>query len=244
MAVAVTVVWAQAACGGPEPAVQDRAALGPPNTTATQPQRPPRLLPPEGPVRRLGGQVLRRVQLRAAPGGRALRTIGRRTSMRGPQILAIVARRGEWYGVLHPSMPNGRAGWIPTDSVKLLREPWELVVDRSERRLHVLRDGREVERFPVTVGRSGSPTPTGRFAVTDRLTPAPGSPYGCCILAISGRQTRLPPGWPGGDRLALHGTTTNLVGGAYSSGCVRIRDRDLKRLMKRIPIGTRVTVRA
>ena len=118
------------------------------------------------------------------------------------------------------------------------------MVDRSERRLHVRRDGREVEAFPVAVGRPGSPTPVGRFAVTDRLTAKPGSPYGCCILALSGRQTRLPPGWPGGDRLALHGTTTGVVGGAYSSGCVRIREADLRRLMKRIPVGTRVTVRA
>jgi hypothetical protein len=84
----------------------------------------------------------------------------------------------------------------------------------------------------------------GRFAVTDRLIPRSGSPYGCCILALSGRQTSLPPGWTGGDRLALHGTTSGLVGGAYSSGCVRVREADLRRLMDRIPVGTRVTVRA
>ena len=162
--------------------------------------------------------------------------------MGGPQILAIVARRGRWYGVLHDSLPNGRAGWISVDAVRLLRERWAIVVDRSERRLTVRRDDREVESFPVAVGRPGSPTPTGRFAVTDRLVTRPGSPYGCCILALSGRQTRLPPGWPGGDRLALHGTTTGVVGGAYSSGCVRIREPELRRLMRRIPVGARVTV--
>jgi lipoprotein-anchoring transpeptidase ErfK/SrfK len=164
--------------------------------------------------------------------------------MGGPQILAIVARRGRWYGVLHESLPNGRAGWIAIDSVRLLREPWEIVVDRSERRRHVRRGGREVDAFPVAVGRPGSPTPIGRFAVTDRLAPDAGSPYGCCILALSGRQTRLPPGWQGGDRLAIHGTTSDLVGGALSSGCVRVREVDLRRLMRRIPVGTRVTVRA
>lgn len=192
----------------------------------------------------MGGELLRRVQLRATPGGRVVRTLGLKTTLGGPQILAIVAQRDGHYGVLHESLPNGRAGWIPTDAVKLLREPWEIVVDRSEHRLHLYRDGREVDAFPVATGRPGSETPVGRYAVTDRLIPKAGSPYGCCILALSGRQTRLPPGWTGGDRLALHGVASDVVGGAYSSGCVRIRERDLRRLMRDIPVGTRVTVRA
>ena len=217
---------------------------GTPETTSTQPAPARPALPAEGPLQRLGGQVVRRVQLRGSPAGKVLRTIGPKTGMGGPQILAIVARRGRWYGVLHETLPNGRAGWIRVDGVRLLREPWEIVVDRSDRRLQLKRNGRQVEAFPVAVGRAGSPTPIGRFAVTDRLTSKPGSPYGCCVLALSGRQPNLPPGWTGGDRLALHGTTTGVVGGAYSAGCVRIRERALRRLMERIPVGTRVTVRA
>jgi lipoprotein-anchoring transpeptidase ErfK/SrfK len=244
----VALAAALAGCGGAAEAERQPAGAGDepaaPRPATTQPARARPLPPPEGPLRRLGGQVLRRVQLRASPGGRPLRTLGRKTGMNGPQILAIVARRGEWYGVLHPTLPNGRAGWVHLDAVKLLREPWEITVDRSARRLDVLRSGRRVDSFPVAVGRPGSPTPLGRFAVTDRLATTKGSPYGCCILALSGRQTRLPPGWPGGDRLALHGTTTGLVGGAYSAGCVRIRDHELQWLMDRIPVGTRVTVRA
>ena len=39
--------------------------------------------------------------------------------------------------------------------------------------------------------RPSTPTPTGRFAVTDKLADArAASPYGCCILALSGRQPR------------------------------------------------------
>lgn len=238
----VVAAVAGVGCGGQDET--PRAEREPVRTVVTTPARQTPSLPPEGPLRRLGGKVLRRVQLREAPAGRPLRTIDTRTDLGGPKILAIVARRGRWYGVLHPSLPNGKAGWVSVDAVRLLRERWEIVVDRSERRLHLRRDGREVDAFPVAVGRPGSPTPVGRFAVTDRLVTKPGSPYGCCILALSGRQTRLPPGWPGGDRLALHGTTTGIVGGAYSSGCVRIREPDLRRLMDRIPVGTRVTVRA
>ena len=48
----------------------------------------------------------------------------------------------------------------------------------------------------------------GRFAVTDKLRTEDraDSPYGCCALALTGHQTKLVPGWPGGDRLAIHGT--------------------------------------
>lgn len=241
----VVAALAGAGCGGQnDPPRAEREAEGEGEPAVTAPARENTSLPPQGPIQGLGGRVLRRVQLRATPGGRPLRTIGTRTNMRGPQILAIVARRGRWFGVLHPSLPNGKAGWVSVDALGLLRERWEIVIDRSERRLRLRRDGTVVDAFPVAVGRPGSPTPIGRFAVTDRLVTKPGSPYGCCVLALSGRQTRLPPGWPGGDRLALHGTTTGAVDGAFSAGCVRVREAALRRLMARIPVGTRVTVRA
>lgn len=32
------------------------------------------------------------------------------------------------------------------------------------------------------------------------------SPYGCCVLALTGRQPNVPQGWKGGNRLAIHGT--------------------------------------
>ena len=65
--------------------------------------------------------------------------------------------------------------------------------DLSRRTLSVERDGKTVRRFGIAVGRKGNPTPEGRFSVTDKLRVTdPGSPYGCCVLALSGHQTRLP----------------------------------------------------
>ena len=100
--------------------------------------------------------------------------------------------------------------------------------------------------FSVAVGRPGTETPTGRFAVTDKLHPGdPASPYGCCLLALSGHQTKLIAGWPGGDRLAIH-ATPNLwtVGKAASLGCMRARPADIRRLMRTVPAGTPVFIRA
>jgi len=97
----------------------------------------------------------------------------------------------------------------------------------------------------VGIGAYGSETPTGRFAVTDELSgPSYSASYGCCILALSGHQQHLPPGWRGGDRLAIHGTdSVATVGDAGSAGCLRAADADMRALMGRVPLGTPVFIR-
>jgi lipoprotein-anchoring transpeptidase ErfK/SrfK len=118
-------------------------------------------------------------------------------------------------------------------------------LDRSERRLDLLSDGRRVMSAAVALGRPGSETPLGRFAVTDKLSGSRyGGSYGCCILALSGRQPLLPAGWRGGDRLAIHGTDSpGTIGTATSAGCLRGADSDLHVLMDKVPLGTPVIIR-
>lgn len=197
-----------------------------------------------GPVR---ARLLRRVQLRARPGGRVVRTLGRRTGYGSPQVLAVVARRPGWLGVLSPALPNSRAGWIPATAAELLFEPYALEVDLSARRIVVRRKGRPVRRVKVAVGRAGTATPSGRFAVTDalRMSSNGAGPYGCCALALTGRQPKIPQNWGGGDRLAIHGTTDETVlGTRVSLGCLRASNRDMRWLMKRVRPGTIVRIRA
>ena len=95
----------------------------------------------------------------------------------------------------------------------------------------------------VAIGRSGSPTPTGRFAITDKLQGTKFGPYYSCILALSGTQPNLPPAWPGGNRLAIQGTDApGSIGTASFAGCLRAADDDLSMLMRRVPLGTPVEV--
>jgi lipoprotein-anchoring transpeptidase ErfK/SrfK len=120
-------------------------------------------------------------------------------------------------------------------------------IDLSRRKLE-LRDGRKVLRTAtVGIGRPGSPTPTGRFSITDKLPGATysSSVYGCCILALSGHQTSTPAGWQGGNRLAIHGTSNpGSIGVPSSAGCLHADAEDLKVLMRRVPLGTPVFIRA
>ena len=97
----------------------------------------------------------------------------------------------------------------------------------------------------VAIGASDTPTPLGEFYVTDKLPGADfGSYYGCCILALSGRQPNLPQGWSGGDRLAIHGSPTPTWGHAVSNGCFHASEADLRYLMKTVPLGTSVEIHA
>jgi len=102
-----------------------------------------------------------------------------------------------------------------------------------------------VRRLSIGVGRAGSPTPTGTFAVTDKLNGgAYSAAYGCCILALSATQPNLPAGWSGGNRIAIHGTlSTSDFGRAVSAGCVHASDSDLRYLMRTLPLGTPVVIR-
>jgi lipoprotein-anchoring transpeptidase ErfK/SrfK len=122
---------------------------------------------------------------------------------------------------------------------------YSLHADLSGRWLELRRGARTIRRITVAIGRPGSETPTGRFAVTDKLRGGNYGPYyGCCILALNGHQPKLPAGWQGGNRLAIHGTNApGTIGAPASAGCLRAADSDLRLLMRRVPLGAPVFIR-
>ena len=189
-------------------------------------------------------RVVRQTTLRAAPSGRVVARIGRLTEFGSPRVLAVTGRRGRWLRVIASERDNGEQAWIRASAARLRATDVWIRVDRSRRELTLRRGERVLRRLPVAVGRPGTETPLGRFAVTDRLrTENPDSPYGCCAVALSGHQTKLLAGWPGGDRLAIHATPNpETVGLPASLGCLRAYDRDIRVLMRRVPLGAPVVV--
>ena len=186
-----------------------------------------------------------RTWLRAAPGGRRLHRLRRRTEWRTPRVLAVVGARGNWLRVIATELPNGRRGWIPLRAASLIANPWSVRADLSSRVVRVYRHDSLVRRFRVAVGAPDTPTPTGSFAVTDKLVYTNGSAaYGCCVLALSGDQPNIDQGWRGGDRLAIHGTRLeHTIGSASSFGCLRSRDRNARWLVRNVFLGTVVRIR-
>jgi len=203
-----------------------------------------RRVPPAQIVRVRPGQT---VALRARPNGPIALSAGDTTEFGSHQKFGVVRQHGRWLGVTAPALPNGRVGWVSrrSGSIAVERTHWSIRADVSRRQVVLKRDGKVVRRFGVAVGRPGSPTPTGRFAITDKIAGDRfGRYYGCCILAISATQPKTPPGWTGGNRMAIHGTTDQgSIGAAASAGCLRAADADLRFLMNRAPVGTPVVIR-
>ncbi len=186
-----------------------------------------------------------KLPVRRSPGGEMVRRLGPRTEFGSPRVLWVVERRGPWLAVIAPELGNNRVGWLRFDADRLRfgTTRYSMHVDLSDRVVELRRGDTVVTRVVVSVGRIGSGTPAGRYAVTDTITRGLSDVYGCCAIALSARQPNTPPGWIGGDRIALHGWN-GPVGQAASGGCLRASNADMRRLMRRVPLGAPVFIDA
>ena len=180
------------------------------------------------------------------PGGRKRLRITAKTEWGSPRVLGVVEQRGGWLGVQAAELRNGEIAWVRRREARVDCVNWSLHADLSKRVLFVRRDGRTVRKMRVAIGRRSNPTPKGRFTVTDKLRVTdPDSPYGCCVLALSGHQTDLPDYWPGGDRLAVHATSEeSTIGDPVSLGCLRTVSTRARWLIETVPLGAPMFIRA
>lgn len=147
-----------------------------------------------------------------------------------------------WFEVYLPIRPNGSTGWVDADDVRVQERHDRLEVDLSKRTLEHYRDGELVERFRVGVGTDRYPTGTGTFYVWVKVPFAnPNQPYGIMALGLSGFSPVISD-WPGGGRMAVHGTPyASDRGGEVSHGCVRVYNPDMESLVD-LPLGTPVVI--
>jgi lipoprotein-anchoring transpeptidase ErfK/SrfK len=75
------------------------------------------------------------------------------------------------------------------------------------------------------------------------VPPDPGGIYGVYAFGTSAYSPTLTD-WPGGGIVGIHGTNQPaLIPGRISHGCVRVRNRDITRLRRMMPLGTPVLIR-
>jgi len=184
--------------------------------------------------------------VRARPGGRILGSLAGRTALGTPTWLwaLSVSRNGRWARVVLPWKPNGRTGWVSLRGHRLVLTSTWVQADLSRRRVMLMHGRRIVASFAAAVGAAGSPTPTGRFSVTDPIaTGDPAGPFGWYAFGLSGHQPHLPPGWSGGDQIAIHGTNDpSSLGTAASAGCLRVSASALTVLRRAVRPGTPVVI--
>ena len=188
--------------------------------------------------------VTRSEPIRTAPGGRTLATVAAKTGFGSPTSLLVRKVKGRWLGVVSVAAGNNRLGWIERSQVSLVRDSWSLHAILSRHQLRISHDGRVVQHYAIATGKPSAPTPTGTFAVTDRLTTDDDSgPYGCCILALSAKAPHAISDWDGGNRIAIHSyPITSTIGESVSHGCMHVTNAEGQWLLHHIPLGTPVVI--
>jgi lipoprotein-anchoring transpeptidase ErfK/SrfK len=192
--------------------------------------------------------VRRAVAARARPGGEVIARVGRRTPEGTTNIVAALARATApdgriWVKVRLAVLPNGTTAWVPRAALGgYATVTTRLVIDRRRLTATLLRDGRRVLRAPIGIGTAAAPTPAGEFYVRNRLTRFRSPFYGPVALGTSARSEALTD-WPGGGFVGIHGTNRpDLIPGRVSHGCIRMRNADIRRLARRMPIGTAIDI--
>ena len=148
-----------------------------------------------------------------------------------------------WAHVRLPVLPNGATGWVPRGSLSGYHAVrTHLVIDLRRLTATLWLGGRVVFRAAVGAGRPTWPTPRGQFYVRDRVRSFDSPFYGPVAFGTSARSSVLTD-WPAGGFIGIHGTNEpELLPGRVSHGCIRMRNPDILRLARLLPVGTPLTI--
>lgn len=187
-----------------------------------------------------------RVDVHRAPGGALLRTLDHPQPSGAPLTFLLKDHRPGWLEVYLPVRPNGSTGWVRESDVRVAGVPYRIDVLRSRHELRLFEEGRLVETFPVGIGKENTPTPGGVFYLKELIIPANGNDfYGPCAYGLSGFSNVLTKFGGGEGVIGIHGTSDpSSIGRDVSSGCIRLRNADITRLARLLPLGTPVRILA
>jgi hypothetical protein len=152
--------------------------------------------------------------------------------------------RPTWFRVRVSFYPNGTLGWIRAGTMATSRIRTRIIVDLSRQRLILYKSGRVVLSTPVAIGKPSTPTPRGRFYITQRfILTNPDGPYGARALGISAFSNVLRS-WRDGGPVGIHGTNEPFsIGRPVSHGCIRLPERAMLELFRQVPLAAPVIIR-
>lgn len=200
--------------------------------------------------RAYAGRLLRPATIYRSPGGAPFLRLGVTDPYGFWMTLPIVAQRVDrrcrptWFRVRVRHYPNGTLGWIRAGTMATSRIHKRIVIDLSRKRLILYHRGRPVLSTPAAVGKTSTPTPRGRFYITQRYVMRdPGGPFGSRALGISAFSDVLRS-WKDGGPIGIHGTNEPFsIGRPVSHGCVRLPERAIRAVFAKVPLATPVLIR-
>lgn len=155
----------------------------------------------------------------------------------------LLPEDSSWVKALLPLRPNGTTGYLAVEDLVVRHTPYRLVVDTAAFRLKVFEGDSLIMKVPVGIGTGRTPTPIGDFFLASLLEPPdPSTVYGTYAYGLSGYSETLLD-WKGGGVIGLHGTNDpSSIGNAVSHGCIRMRNRDIEKLVPLLPLGTPIKI--
>ncbi|MCO6008217.1 L,D-transpeptidase family protein [Actinoallomurus purpureus] len=162
------------------------------------------------------------------------------------RVFLVVGSRPGWVHVLLPVPPNGSEGWIAEKDLITTKTSYWVQVLQSAHRVKVYQGKRVLIDTPAAIGKSDTPTPGGRYYLTELLqAPNPKGAYGPYAYGLSGYSTTLTQ-FQGQDAIiGIHGTNEpQSLGKSVSHGCVRVGNTVISRMAKMLPLGTPVQINA
>jgi lipoprotein-anchoring transpeptidase ErfK/SrfK len=149
-----------------------------------------------------------------------------------------------------PIPPNGTKGWIDADDVSLAHHSFRIKVEKAAHRLTLTGAGEPVLQAEIAVGRAGRDTPEGTYYTKELLEPLePNGVYGTFAYGLSGFTNNpvVAEEFGDGGVIGIHGTNQpELLGTDVSSGCIRMSNEDIDKLVNsfQLPLGVPVEVKA
>lgn len=159
-------------------------------------------------------------------------------------VFLVRSRRPGWVRAYLPVRPNRQTAWVRVRDVSLAQDPYRIRIELRRHRLLVFRGARRIAREPIATGKALSPTPLGRYYVTDLVKPPnPNGFFGPYALGLSAFSPVYTTFEGGDGQVGIHGTNNpSLLGRDVSHGCIRVANRVITRLAKRLPLGTPVDI--
>jgi lipoprotein-anchoring transpeptidase ErfK/SrfK len=148
----------------------------------------------------------------------------------------VDAQQRTWIQIRVPGRPNGRTGWVLQQRLGGMRVVTTFLHVRRGRPARLSRNGALVWSAPAGTGARRTPTPSGHYWIREKFR-ASGGLYG--PYAFGTADYSVLSEWPRGGVIGIHGTDEpNLIPGRPSHGCIRLRNSDVTRLYRLMPVGT------
>lgn len=107
-----------------------------------------------------------------------------------------------------------------------------MYINLWDSKLEIIKNGKVIRVFPVASGKRDTPSPVGMYRIVEKDT-GWGGGFGSCWLGLN-----VPWGQYG-----IHGTNRpELIGRTVSSGCFRMKNRDVEQVLYIVPVGSEVVI--